>query len=91
MIKEDPAEMKRRIAVARRMLHRHGLNSQIGGHVSLRAPQEQAFYVTPFQYFDECLPEHVSKVWFDLQVPTLSRQSIILAGFPESRRPTLTL
>ncbi len=60
--------MKRRIAVARRMLHRHGLNSQIGGHVSLRAPQEQAFYVTPFQYFDECLPEHVSKVGFDLQV-----------------------
>lgn len=62
------AEMKFRIAAARRMLFRHGLDSQIGGHVSLRVPGEDAFYVTPFQYFDECLPEHVSKVGFDLKV-----------------------
>jgi L-fuculose-phosphate aldolase len=62
------ADMKFRIAVARRMLYRHGLDSQIGGHVSLRVPGEDAFYVTPFQYFDECLPEHVSKVGFDLEV-----------------------
>ena len=68
MNKSDGGDMKRRIAIARRMLHRHGLNSQIGGHVSLRVPHESAFYVTPFQYFDECLPEHVSKVGFDLQV-----------------------
>lgn len=68
MDEDNSAEMKRRIAIARRMLHRHGLNSQIGGHVSLRVPHESAFYVTPFQYFDECLPEHVSKVGFDLQV-----------------------
>ena len=60
--------MKFRIAVARRMLYRHGLDSQIGGHVSLRVPGEDAFFVTPFQYFDECLPEHVSKVGFDLAV-----------------------
>lgn len=60
--------MKFRIAVARRMLYRHGLDSQIGGHVSLRVPGEDAFFVTPFQYFDECLPEHVSKVGFDLKV-----------------------
>ena len=62
------AKMKFRIAVARRMLFRHGLDSQIGGHVSLRVPDEDAFFVTPFQYFDECLPEHVSKVGFDLAV-----------------------
>ena len=68
MNKPDGGDMKRRIAIARRMLYRHGLNSQIGGHVSLRVPNESAFYVTPFQYFDECLPEHVSKVGFDLQV-----------------------
>jgi len=57
-----------RIAAARRMLYRAGLDSQIGGHVSLRVPGEDAFWVTPFQYFDETLPEHVSKVGFDLQV-----------------------
>ena len=51
-----------RIAAARRMLYRAGLDSQIGGHVSLRVPGEDAFWVTPFQYFDETLPEHVSKV-----------------------------
>ena len=56
------------IAAARRILHREGLDSQVGGHVSLRVPSEDAFLVTPFQYFDETLPEHVSKVGFDLQV-----------------------
>ena len=56
------------IAAARRMLYRAGLDSQIGGHISLRVPGEQAFWVTPFQYFDETLPEHVSKVRFDLTV-----------------------
>ena len=56
------------IAAARRMLYRAGLDSQVGGHVSLRVPGEQAFWVTPFQYFDETLPEHVSKVGFDLKV-----------------------
>ena len=57
-----------RIAAARRILYREGLDSQIGGHVSLRVPGEDAFYVTPYQYFDETLPEHVSKVGFDLQL-----------------------
>jgi len=56
------------IAAARRILHREGLDSQVGGHVSLRVPGEEAFLVTPFQYFDETMPEHVSKVGFDLRV-----------------------
>ena len=62
------ADPRFRIAAARRILHREGLDSQIGGHVSLRVPGEEAFYVTPYQYFDETLPEHVSKVSFDLHV-----------------------
>lgn len=56
------------IAASRRILHREGLDSQVGGHVSLRVPGEDAFLVTPFQYFDETLPEHVTKVGFDLEV-----------------------
>ena len=35
------------IAAARRILHREGLDSQVGGHVSLRVPGEDAFLVTP--------------------------------------------
>jgi L-fuculose-phosphate aldolase len=57
-----------KIAAARRMLFRAGLDSQVGGHVSVRVPGEDAFWTTPFQYFDETLPEHVSKVGFDLVV-----------------------
>lgn len=56
------------IAAARRILYREGVDSQIGGHISLRVPGEDAFYVTPYQYFDETLPEHVMKVGFDLKV-----------------------
>jgi len=56
------------IAAARRILYREGLDSQVGGHVSVRVPGEEAFLVTPYQYFDETLPEHVSKVGFDMQV-----------------------
>lgn len=56
------------IAAARRILQREGLDSQVGGHVSLRVPREDAYWVTPFQYFDETLPQHVSKVGFDLEV-----------------------
>ncbi len=63
-----PEDPKFLISAARRMLYREGLDSQIGGHVSLRVPGEDAFWVTPFQYFDETLPEHVSKVGFDLVV-----------------------
>lgn len=65
-VREDDPRF--RIAAARRILHREGLDSQVGGHVSLRVPGEEAFLVTPFQYFDETLPEHVSKVGFDLRV-----------------------
>ena len=62
---EDPAFY---ISAARRMLYREGVDSQAGGHVSLRVPGEDAFWVTPLQYFDETLPEHVMKLNFNLEV-----------------------
>lgn len=67
-IHDDTSSPQFRIAASRRMLYRAGLDSQVGGHVSLRVPGEDAFWVTPFQYFDETVPEHVSKVGFDLTV-----------------------
>jgi L-fuculose-phosphate aldolase len=64
----DESDIRFRIAAARRILYREGCDSQTAGHVSARATGEDAFWVTPFQYFDETLPEHVIKVSFDLEV-----------------------
>ena len=57
-----------RIAAARRMLYREGCDSSVAGHVSARAEGEEAFWTTPFAYFDEAMPQHAIKVGFDLSV-----------------------
>lgn len=57
-----------RIAAARRMLYREGCDSNVSGHVSTRAEELNAFWVTPFQYFDQTLPHHVAKVSFDMDL-----------------------
>jgi L-fuculose-phosphate aldolase len=54
------------IAMARRILAREGCESAVAGHVSVRAPGEDAFWVSPFEYFDETVPERVIKSTFDL-------------------------
>ena len=47
-----------RIAAARRILYREGCDSNVGGHVSARAADEDdAFWVTAFEYFDQTTPE----------------------------------
>jgi L-fuculose-phosphate aldolase len=61
-------DIRFKIAAARRILYREGCDSGVAGHVSARAPGEDAFYVTPFGYFDETLPSHVIKVDFDLNL-----------------------
>jgi L-fuculose-phosphate aldolase len=61
-------DIRFKIAAARRILYRAGCDSDVGGHVSARAEGEDAFWVTPFGYFDETLPSHVIKVDFDLNV-----------------------
>ncbi|HZP31052.1 MAG TPA: class II aldolase/adducin family protein [Acidimicrobiia bacterium] len=55
-----------KVAAARRILARNGCESRVAGHVSMRAEGEDAFWVTPFEYFDETLPDHVIKVAMDL-------------------------
>lgn len=57
-----------RIAAARRLLHRHGCDSGIAGHVSQRADDGSGFWVTPFEFFDETTPESVIRLGFDLEV-----------------------
>lgn len=61
---DDPAL---RIAAARRMLAHGGCESMVAGHVSQRSPEgADAFWISPFEYFDETLPERVIEVGFDL-------------------------
>ena len=60
-------QVKFDISMARRILAREGCESAVAGHVSVRAPGEDAFWVSPFEYFDETLPERIIKSSFDLE------------------------
>ena len=55
----DPEkDIRWRISAARRMLHREGCDSNVGGHVSARAEdRDGAFWVTGFEYFDTTVEE----------------------------------
>lgn len=56
------------VAASRRMLYRNGLDSDIGGHVSVRDVNEpDSFWITPMQYFDETLPADVCRYGLDLR------------------------
>jgi L-fuculose-phosphate aldolase len=59
-------DIRFRIAAARRILARAGCESDVAGHVSARDPDgEDAFWVSPFEFFDEALPERVIQVGID--------------------------
>ena len=62
-----PTDLPFKIAAARRILYRDGCDSNVGGHVSARATDEDdAFWVTAFEYFDQTTPDRVCKLGFDL-------------------------
>jgi L-fuculose-phosphate aldolase len=58
-----------RIAAARRILANEGCESMVAGHVSERSGRD-AFWISPFEYFDETLPDRVIEVGFDMVVRT---------------------
>jgi L-fuculose-phosphate aldolase len=64
----DRDDLRFRIAAARRMLYREGCDSNIGGHVSARVVNEDAFWATGFEYFDQTTPERVAKLDLSLRV-----------------------
>jgi L-fuculose-phosphate aldolase len=64
----DVDDIRFRIAAARRMLYRLGCDSNVGGHVSVRADTADAFWVTGFEYFDQTTPDRVAKLSFDVTV-----------------------
>ena len=55
------------VAASRRMLARAGCESRVAGHVSMRADGEDAFWVSPFGYFDETTPDMVVKLSMGLE------------------------
>src|SRR3954463_5231004 len=64
----DEKDIRFRIAAARRMLHREGCDSNVGGHVSARSDDhDDAFWVTGFEYFDTTTPDRVCLLGFDLE------------------------
>ncbi len=60
-------DVRFRIAAGRRMLYREGCDSNVGGHVSARAPEGDGFWVTGFEYLDQTRPGDVAKLDFDLR------------------------
>ena len=64
----DTNDVRFKIAASRRILARNNCESAVAGHVSARAEGEDAFWVSPFEYFDETLPDRVVKSSFDLQL-----------------------
>ncbi|MCB0993670.1 MAG: class II aldolase/adducin family protein [Acidimicrobiales bacterium] len=63
----DIDDIRFRIAASRRMLHRLGCDSNVGGHVSARA-DEGGFWATGFEYFDQTTPDRVARLNSDLEV-----------------------
>jgi L-fuculose-phosphate aldolase len=55
------------VAAARRILSNEGCASSVQGHVSVRAEDKETFWVTPWQYQDETMPQDVSRVTMDLR------------------------
>ena len=64
----DYEDLRFKIAATRRMLARNDCESAVAGHVSARVPGEDAFLVSPFEYFEETLPDRIIKVSFDLKL-----------------------
>jgi L-fuculose-phosphate aldolase len=54
--------IKFKIAASRRILARNGCESAVAGHVSARSSEGNAFWVSPFEYFDETLPNRLIEV-----------------------------
>lgn len=63
----DEHDIRFRIAAGRRILHREGCDSNVGGHVSARAEEDDGFWVTGFEYMDQTVPSGVAKLDFDLR------------------------
>lgn len=87
----DRSDVRWRIAAARRLLYRHGCDSGIAGHVSVRADDGRSFWITPFEFLDETVPGSAVRLGFDLEVlegdavasPAVQFHAAIFAARPD--------
>jgi len=87
-------DLRFRISAARRILYREGCDSAVAGHVSARAEdRDDAFWISPFEYFDETTPDRIVKMSLDLELlegswepsPAAQFHAAIYAARPELR------
>jgi L-fuculose-phosphate aldolase len=87
-------DLQFRISAARRILYREGCDSAVAGHVSARADdRDDAFWISPFEYFDETTPDRIVKMSLDLELlegswepsPAAQFHAAIYAGKPALR------
>jgi L-fuculose-phosphate aldolase len=88
----DVEDVRFKVAAARRILAEAGCESGVGGHVTARAEDHpDTFWTSPFEFFDEALPETVIKCDFALRVlegegrpsPSLAGHAAIYAARPD--------
>src|SRR3569833_3080310 len=67
----DENDIRFKLSAARRILHREGCDSNVGGHVSARGSVtghgDDTFWVTGFEYFDTTPPDRVCLLGCALQ------------------------
>ena len=64
----DENDVRFRMAVGRRILHREGCASHVGGQVTARSEDGRGFWATGFDYFDQTEPEAVALLSWDLEL-----------------------
>lgn len=64
----DVHDPRFRVAAARRILHDEGCDGGIGGQVSVRSTDNDGFWVSPFGFFEETLPQDVQKLSFTCEL-----------------------
>jgi L-fuculose-phosphate aldolase len=56
------------VTIGRRILHREGCDSNVGGQVTLRSSDGRGFWATGFDYFDQGGPDDVALLGWELEV-----------------------
>lgn len=64
----DGDDPRLELAVGRRVLHREGCGSHVGGQVSARSADGTGFWATGFSYFDQGGPSDVARIGWELEV-----------------------
>lgn len=73
-----------RLAAGRRILYRNGCDSAVAGHLSARCDDDEGFWMTPFEYFDETVPSSITRLDWDTNVIGSRSETSPAASFHSS-------